>query len=124
MARSTWKATASQFINDVAPGLGESNWAGAAYMIDEQATVIHQIVLHYYQVANEFYRKFNKKLATPPFLLVTTVINKRIGGNLSLSSMSSPRVFFVNDVAPTLDYIAWLAANPHIAATVNATQVT
>ncbi|KAL0856037.1 hypothetical protein Bca101_061190 [Brassica carinata] len=111
MARSTWKATASQFINDVAPGLGESNWAGAAYMIDEQ-------------VANEFYRKFNKKLATPPFLLVTTVINKRIGGNLSLSSMSSPRVFFVNDVAPTLDYLAWLAANPHIAATVNATQVT
>lgn len=34
-ARSTWKATASQFINDVASGLGESNWAGAAYMIDE-----------------------------------------------------------------------------------------
>ncbi|KAL0715804.1 hypothetical protein Bca4012_065126 [Brassica carinata] len=63
-------------------------------------------MLHYYQVAYEFYRKFNKKLATPPFLLVTTVINKRIGGNLSLSSMSSPRVFFVNDVVPTLDYLA------------------
>ncbi|CAH8381770.1 unnamed protein product [Eruca vesicaria subsp. sativa] len=34
MARTIGKATASQFINIVAPGLGESNWAGAAYMID------------------------------------------------------------------------------------------
>uniref|UniRef100_M4E2X4 Uncharacterized protein n=1 Tax=Brassica campestris TaxID=3711 RepID=M4E2X4_BRACM len=54
----------------------------------------------------EFYRKFNKKLATSSFLLVTTVTDKRTGGNLSLSSMSSSRVFLDNDVAPTIEYLS------------------
>ncbi|CAG7864217.1 unnamed protein product [Brassica rapa] len=57
-------------------------------------------------MSNEFYHKFNKKLTTPSFMLVTTVTDKRTGGNLSLSSMSSYRVFLDNNVAPTIEYLS------------------
>ncbi|CAN6917979.1 unnamed protein product [Brassica oleracea] len=59
------------------------------------------------KAATDFYEKF-KSLGKPPnVILVTTVNPKRFGGALSLSSLSSSRVFFDMDVQPTREYLAW-----------------
>ncbi|CAF2142351.1 unnamed protein product [Brassica rapa] len=51
---------------------------------------------------------------------------KRLGGNLTVSSVSSPHVFKDYDVQPTIDYFNWLVlgSNPEIEKLVNAEEVT
>ncbi|KAG2255330.1 hypothetical protein Bca52824_074624 [Brassica carinata] len=72
----------------------------------------------------DFYEKF-KSLGKPlSVILVTTVNPKRFGGALSLSSLSSSRVFFDMDVQPTREYLAWLESNSKIPNRVNAEIVT
>ncbi|XP_013669310.1 uncharacterized protein LOC106373721 [Brassica napus] len=76
------------------------------------------------KAATDFYEKF-KSLGKPPnVILVTTVNPKRFGGALSLSSLSSSRVFFDMDVQPTREYLAWLESNSEVANRVNAEIVT
>ncbi|CAF2152763.1 unnamed protein product [Brassica napus] len=59
------------------------------------------------KAATDFCDKF-KVLGKPPtVILVTTVNPKRFGGPLSLSSLSSSRVFFDMDVQATREYLAW-----------------
>ncbi|CAN6998843.1 unnamed protein product [Brassica oleracea var. botrytis] len=60
------------------------------------------------EAAESFRLKFDASTATPTVLLVTTVNPKRLGGKLCLSSMSSSRVFFDEEVDPTKEYLAWL----------------
>ncbi|CAF2141800.1 unnamed protein product [Brassica napus] len=76
------------------------------------------------QAARDFARSLSQTTKTPIVLLVTTVNTKTLGGTLALTSMSSSRVFMDYDVQPTIDYFAWLGANPHIAEQVNAEIVT
>ncbi|KAF3497191.1 hypothetical protein DY000_02053792 [Brassica cretica] len=76
------------------------------------------------QAARDFCKKFKSYERTPTVLLVTTVNTKTLGGTLALTSMSSSRVFMDYDVQPTIDYFAWLGANPDIAEQVNAEIVT
>ncbi|CAN6858873.1 unnamed protein product [Brassica oleracea] len=76
------------------------------------------------KAATDFCEKF-KSLGKPPsVILVTTVNPKRFGGALSLSSLSSSRVFFDMDVQPTREYLAWLDSNSEVANRVNAEIVT
>ncbi|KAF3556134.1 hypothetical protein F2Q69_00017132 [Brassica cretica] len=59
------------------------------------------------KAAADFCEKF-KALGKPPtVILVTTVNPKRFGGALSLSSLSSSRVFFDMDFQATREYLAW-----------------
>ncbi|KAF8118636.1 hypothetical protein N665_0003s0011 [Sinapis alba] len=76
------------------------------------------------QAAIDFCNKFNSSESTPTVVLVTTVNPKRLGGTLTLTSMSSSRVFIDHDVPPTRDYLTWLSSNPEIAKKVNAEVVT
>ncbi|KAH0855233.1 hypothetical protein HID58_016684, partial [Brassica napus] len=76
------------------------------------------------QAAKEFCKKFKSYENTPTVLLVTTVNTKSLGGTLSLTSMSSSRVFMDYDVQPTIDYFGWLGSNPQSAEEVNAEVVT
>uniref|UniRef100_A0A0D3CTI1 Replication factor A C-terminal domain-containing protein n=1 Tax=Brassica oleracea var. oleracea TaxID=109376 RepID=A0A0D3CTI1_BRAOL len=76
------------------------------------------------KAAINFCEKF-KSLGKPQsVLLVTTVNPMRFGGALSLSSLSSPGVFFDMDVQPTREYLAWLDSNSEVANRVNAEIVT
>uniref|UniRef100_A0A0D3CJL2 Replication factor A C-terminal domain-containing protein n=1 Tax=Brassica oleracea var. oleracea TaxID=109376 RepID=A0A0D3CJL2_BRAOL len=76
------------------------------------------------KAATDFCEKF-KSLGKPPSVnLVTTVNPKRFGGALSLSSLSSSRVFFDMDVQPNREYLAWLESNSEVANRVNAEIVT
>ncbi|CAN6934383.1 unnamed protein product, partial [Brassica oleracea] len=76
------------------------------------------------KAAINFCEKF-KSLGKPQsVLLVTTVNPMRFGGALSLSSLSSPGVFFDMDVQPTREYLAWLESNSEVANRVNAEIVT
>ncbi|KAL0753981.1 hypothetical protein Bca101_091649 [Brassica carinata] len=76
------------------------------------------------QAARDFCKKFKSYERTPTVLLVTAVNTKTLGGTLALTSMSSSRVFMDYDIQPTIDYFAWLGANPGIAEQVNAEIVT
>ncbi|CAN6900710.1 unnamed protein product [Brassica oleracea var. botrytis] len=76
------------------------------------------------QATRDFCKKFKSYERTPTVLLVTTVNTKTLGGTLALTSMSSSRVFMDYDVQPTIDYFAWLGANPDIVEQVNAEIVT
>ncbi|CDY35143.1 BnaA09g17800D [Brassica napus] len=73
--------------------------------------------------AENFRVKFDACADTPTVLLVTTVNPKRLGGKLCLSSMSSSRVFFDEEVDPTKEYLAWLATNPSVTSLVNPVEV-
>ncbi|CDY24551.1 BnaA01g22550D [Brassica napus] len=76
------------------------------------------------KAATDFCDKF-KVLGKPPtVILVTTVNPKRFGGPLSLSSLSSSRVFFDMDVQATREYLAWFESNTDVANRVNAEIVT
>ncbi|CAF2039879.1 unnamed protein product [Brassica napus] len=57
--------------------------------------------------ATDFCLKFKAQENTPSVILVTTVNPKRFGGALTISSLSSSRVFLDLDVQPTRDYLAW-----------------
>ncbi|CAN6852647.1 unnamed protein product [Brassica oleracea] len=75
------------------------------------------------EAAEIFRLKFDASTATPTVLLVTTVNPKRLGGKLCLSSMSSSRVFFDEEVDPTKEYLAWLTTNPYVTSLVNPVEV-
>ncbi|KAF3520221.1 hypothetical protein DY000_02061204 [Brassica cretica] len=85
------------------------------------------------KAAIDFCEKF-KSLGKPQSMLVSSfcLINllffgMKIGYGtcaLSLSSLSSPRVFFDMDVQPTREYLAWLESNSEVANRVNAEIVT
>ncbi|CAF1924321.1 uncharacterized protein LOC103874830 [Brassica rapa] len=75
------------------------------------------------EAAENFRVKFDACADTPTVLLVTTVNPKRLGGKLCLSSMSSSRVFFDEEVDPTKEYLAWLATNPSVTSLVNPVEV-
>ncbi|CAN6975697.1 unnamed protein product [Brassica oleracea var. botrytis] len=86
------------------------------------------------EAAESFRLKFDGSAATPTFLLVTTVNPKRLGvkpttncfyidRELCLSSMSSSRVFFYEEVDPSKEYLAWLATNPSVTSLVNPVEV-
>ncbi|XP_056846675.1 uncharacterized protein LOC108816331 [Raphanus sativus] len=76
------------------------------------------------KAATDFCEKF-KALGKPPtVILVTTVNPKRFGGALTMSSLSSSRVFFDMDVQPTREYLAWFESNTEVANRVNAEIVT
>ncbi|KAF3607048.1 hypothetical protein DY000_02046710 [Brassica cretica] len=76
------------------------------------------------KAAVDFCEKF-KALGKPPtVILVTTVNPKRFGGALTLSSLSSSRVFFDMDVQATREYLAWFELNTEVANRVNAEIVT
>uniref|UniRef100_M4EMR5 Replication factor A C-terminal domain-containing protein n=1 Tax=Brassica campestris TaxID=3711 RepID=M4EMR5_BRACM len=76
------------------------------------------------KVAVDFCEKF-KALGKPPtVILVTTVNPKRFGGALTLSSLSSSRVFFDMDVQATREYLAWFESNTEVANRVYAEIVT
>ncbi|CAN7015693.1 unnamed protein product, partial [Brassica rapa subsp. trilocularis] len=57
--------------------------------------------------ATDFCLKFKAQENTPSVILVTTVNPKRFGGALTISSLSSSRVFLDLDVQPTRDYLTW-----------------
>ncbi|CAF2082934.1 unnamed protein product [Brassica napus] len=59
------------------------------------------------KVAVDFCEKFKALGKSPTVILVTTVNPKRFGGALTLSSLSSSRVFFDMDVQATREYLAW-----------------
>ncbi|CAN6858649.1 unnamed protein product [Brassica oleracea var. botrytis] len=73
--------------------------------------------------AENFRLKFDACAATPTVLLVTTVNPKRLGVKLSLSLMSSSRVFLDEEVDPTKEYLAWLTKNPAATSLVNPVEV-
>uniref|UniRef100_A0A0D3A1D5 Replication factor A C-terminal domain-containing protein n=1 Tax=Brassica oleracea var. oleracea TaxID=109376 RepID=A0A0D3A1D5_BRAOL len=75
------------------------------------------------EAAESFRLKFDASAATPTVLLVTTSNPKRLGGKLCLSSMSSSRVFFDEEVDPTKEYLAWLTTNPSVTSLVNPVEV-
>ncbi|KAG2255706.1 hypothetical protein Bca52824_075000 [Brassica carinata] len=78
------------------------------------------------KAAADFCEKF-KALGKPPtVLLVRTVNPKHFGGALSMSSLSSSRVFFDMDVQATREYLAWYVfeSNTDVANRVNAEIVT
>ncbi|CAN7111767.1 unnamed protein product [Brassica rapa subsp. narinosa] len=78
------------------------------------------------KAAVDFCEKF-KALGKPPtVILVTTVNPKRFGGALTLSSLSSSRVFFDMDVQATREYLAWYVfeSNTEVTNRVNAEIVT
>ncbi|CAN7095473.1 unnamed protein product [Brassica rapa subsp. narinosa] len=76
------------------------------------------------QAARDFCKNFKSYEKTSTVLLVTTINAKTLGGTLSLTSMSSSRVFMDYDVQPTIDYFGWLGSNPAIAEQVSAEVVT
>nr|VDC67378.1 unnamed protein product [Brassica rapa] len=76
------------------------------------------------KVATAFCEKFRSLGKPPSVIMVTTVNPKRLGGALSLSSLSSSRVFFDTDVHQTREYLAWLESNSEVANRVNAEIVT
>ncbi|KAF3551805.1 hypothetical protein DY000_02004239 [Brassica cretica] len=76
------------------------------------------------KAATDFCEKF-KALGKPPTVILVTTLNpKRVGGALSLSSLSSSRVFFDMDVQATREYLAWYELNMDVANRVNAEIVT
>ncbi|KAH0897579.1 hypothetical protein HID58_047147 [Brassica napus] len=76
------------------------------------------------KAATDFCEKFKAHRNTPSVILVTTVNPKWFGGALTLSSLSSSRVFLDLDVQPTRDYLTWLDSNTDVANRVNPDIVT
>uniref|UniRef100_A0A0D3BV46 Replication factor A C-terminal domain-containing protein n=1 Tax=Brassica oleracea var. oleracea TaxID=109376 RepID=A0A0D3BV46_BRAOL len=76
------------------------------------------------QAASNFSEKFKASGGTASVILVTTLNPKRFGGALSLSSMTSTRVFLDSDVQATQDYLTWLNSNLVVANKVDADVVT
>ncbi|KAG2247448.1 hypothetical protein Bca52824_087076 [Brassica carinata] len=76
------------------------------------------------KAATDFCEKFKSHGSLPSVILVTTLNPKRIGGALTLNTLSPYRVFFDLDVQPTRDYLTWLSSNSDVANRVNADIVT
>ncbi|KAG2314997.1 hypothetical protein Bca52824_018119 [Brassica carinata] len=76
------------------------------------------------KAATDFCEKFRSQGNTPSVILVTTLNPKRLGGALTLCSLSPSRVFLDLEVQPTRDYMTWLSSNSAVANRVNADIVT
>ncbi|KAG5415615.1 hypothetical protein IGI04_003182 [Brassica rapa subsp. trilocularis] len=76
------------------------------------------------KVASDFNGKFKASGGAASVILVTTLNPKRFGGVLTLSSMTSSRVFLDSDVQATQDYLTWLNLNIAVANKVDAEVVT
>ncbi|XP_048593461.1 uncharacterized protein LOC125576941 [Brassica napus] len=76
------------------------------------------------KVASDFNGKFKASGGAASVILVTTLNPKRFGGVLTLSSMTSSRVFLDSDVQATRDYLTWLNLNMAVANKVDAEVVT
>uniref|UniRef100_M4E4P0 Replication factor A C-terminal domain-containing protein n=1 Tax=Brassica campestris TaxID=3711 RepID=M4E4P0_BRACM len=76
------------------------------------------------KVASDFNGKFKASGGAASVILVTTLNPKRFGGVLTLSSMTSSRVFLDSDVQATRDYLTWLNLNIAVANKVDAEVVT
>ncbi|KAG5410254.1 hypothetical protein IGI04_006573, partial [Brassica rapa subsp. trilocularis] len=76
------------------------------------------------KAASDFSGKFKASGGAASVILVTTLNPKRFGGVLTLSSMTSSRVFLDSDVQATRDYLTWLNSNMDVADRVSAEVVT
>ncbi|XP_048626324.1 replication protein A 70 kDa DNA-binding subunit E-like [Brassica napus] len=76
------------------------------------------------KAASDFSGKFKASGGAASVILVTTLNPKRFGGVLTLSSMTSSRVFLDSDVQATRDYLTWLNSNMDVADIVSAEVVT
>ncbi|XP_022561710.2 uncharacterized protein LOC106442484 [Brassica napus] len=76
------------------------------------------------KAALDFCEKFKATGGTAKVILVTTLNPKRFGGALTLSSMTSSRVFMDSDVQATREYLTWLVSNSDVANRVDADVVT
>uniref|UniRef100_A0A0D3DE06 Replication factor A C-terminal domain-containing protein n=1 Tax=Brassica oleracea var. oleracea TaxID=109376 RepID=A0A0D3DE06_BRAOL len=76
------------------------------------------------KAALDFCEKFKATGGTAKVILVTTLNPKRFGGALTLSSMTSSRVFMNSDVQATQEYLTWLVSNSDVANRVDADVVT
>ncbi|CDY62995.1 BnaCnng41260D [Brassica napus] len=86
--------------------------------------VLLHVQTHDVLAASNFSEKFKAYGGTASVILVTTLNPKRFGGALSLSSMTSSRVFLDSDVQATQDYLTWLNSNLVVANKVDADVVT
>ncbi|KAL0696890.1 hypothetical protein Bca4012_064070 [Brassica carinata] len=62
-------------------------------------------------VAANFRKKFMESVDKPMVLLATTMNPRTFRDVFCLSSTSSTRIFFDNDIEPTNDYLTWLREN-------------
>uniref|UniRef100_A0A0D3EDM2 DUF223 domain-containing protein n=1 Tax=Brassica oleracea var. oleracea TaxID=109376 RepID=A0A0D3EDM2_BRAOL len=76
------------------------------------------------KAALDFCENFKATGGTAKVILVTTLNPKRFGGALTLSSMTSSRVFMNSDVQATQEYLTWLVSNSDVANRVDADVVT
>ncbi|KAG2312052.1 hypothetical protein Bca52824_023609 [Brassica carinata] len=76
------------------------------------------------KAASDFSERFKASGGTASVILVTTLNLKRFGGALTLSSMTSSRIFMDSDVQATRDDLTWLNSNLAIANRVDANVVT
>ncbi|CAF2130351.1 unnamed protein product [Brassica napus] len=76
------------------------------------------------KAAFDFSGKIKASGGTARVILVTTLNPKRFGGALTLSTMTSSRVFLDSDVQATRDYLTWLNSNLAVANRVDADVVT
>ncbi|XP_010442712.1 PREDICTED: uncharacterized protein LOC104725699 isoform X2 [Camelina sativa] len=64
-------------------------------------------------IAALFRERWNESEVKPAVLLITIVNPKTVGPVMALSSTSSTRIFFDNDVTETKQYLTWLGDNGH-----------
>ncbi|KAG2242611.1 hypothetical protein Bca52824_095548 [Brassica carinata] len=76
------------------------------------------------KAASDFSERFKASGGTASVILVTTLNPKRFRGALTLSSMTSSRIFMDSDIQATRDYLTWLNSNLAIANRVDANVVT
>ncbi|XP_033135403.1 uncharacterized protein LOC108869384 [Brassica rapa] len=76
------------------------------------------------KAALDFCEKLKATGGTAKVILVTTLNPKRFGGALTLSSMTSSRVFMDSEVQATREYLNWLISNSDVANRVDADVVT
>ncbi|CAN6972641.1 unnamed protein product [Brassica rapa subsp. trilocularis] len=85
---------------------------------------IYLLPFSYIVSALDFCEKLKATGGTAKVILVTTLNPKRFGGALTLSSMTSSRVFMDSEVQATREYLNWLISNSDVANRVDADVVT
>ncbi|WZZ91095.1 hypothetical protein YC2023_119674 [Brassica napus] len=93
-------------------------------VLDDVEIASSRRVLLHDKAASDFSGKFKASGGAASVILVTTLNPKRFGGVLTLSSMTSSRVFLDSDVQATRDYLTWLNSNMAVANRVAAEVVT
>ncbi|CAF2039938.1 unnamed protein product [Brassica napus] len=88
-------------------------------LVNEQ-TLTEDLLYLWDKAATDLCEKFKSLRKPPSVILVTTVNPKIFEGALSLSCLSSSRVFFDMDVQATREYLAWFELNSEATNRVNA----